>query len=254
MEQNDKNFTTKNHGSRRIFTGLFLLAIGVLILAQKIGAPIPDWLLSWHTLLIALGLFVGIKSNFRNPGWIIMVVIGGFFLADDIVPGIDLHNFIAPAILITIGAFFIFKPKTNWKRSYRWNKRKGVNYDSNIQPAYYEGAPDGEYIEVNAVFRGAKKMVLSKNFKGGELNSFMGGTEVNFLQADIQTPVILEVNAVFGGAKLIVPSNWDVKNEITAVFGGIEDKRSINAVIPDQNKSLILRGTCVFGGIEINNF
>jgi hypothetical protein len=86
------------------------------------------------------------------------------------------------------------------------------------------------------------------------MNCFMGGTELNLLQADIQRPISLEVNAVFGGAKIIVPSNWDVKNHVTAVFGGLEDKRSINSAAPDPNKTVTLTGTVVFGGIEIKNF
>jgi predicted membrane protein len=84
--------------------------------------------------------------------------------------------------------------------------------------------------------------------------SFMGGSEINFMQADIQHPVELEVNNVFGGTKLIVPSNWDVKNEISAVFGGVDDKRSFNNSIPDSNKIIRLKGSCVFGGIEVTNY
>ncbi len=65
---------------------------------------------------------------------------------------------------------------------------------------------------------------------------------------------MLEVNNVFGGAKLIVPSNWNVKNEVTAVFGGIEDKRTISTGSADATKIMILKGACVFGGIEITNY
>jgi predicted membrane protein len=264
MEQNDKGRYRRSHGSGHIFSGLILLAAGGLLLASRMGAPIPDWLFSWHSLLIAIGLFIGFRSNFKNPGWIIMLSIGGFFLIDDIMPGSNLHNYILPAILITVGAFFIMRPRGEWKRDQHWNRRWN-RWDRNsehsaavpnvITPAGFEGTPEeGEYIDVNAVFGGVKKLILSKNFKGGEMNCFMGGTEINLLQADIQRPIQLEVNAVFGGAKIVVPSNWDVKNEVTAVFGGVEDKRSINSAMPDTNKSITLVGTVVFGGIEIKNF
>ena len=82
----------------------------------------------------------------------------------------------------------------------------------------------------------------------------MGGAEINLQQADIKQAAVLEVNNVFAGTKIFIPSNWDIKNEITAVFGGVEDKRSLNLPTPDAKKSIILRGTCVFGGIEIKNF
>jgi predicted membrane protein len=113
---------------------------------------------------------------------------------------------------------------------------------------------DSEYLDVVAVFGGIKKNVQSKNFKGGEIVSFMGGSEINFMHADIQQPIELEVNNVFGGTKLIIPSNWDVKNEISAVFGGVEDKRNFSNAVPESNKRIVLKGACVFGGIEVTNY
>ena len=142
----------------------------------------------------------------------------------------------------------------------KWNEHVGKsdNYEDVSRPQPVTADPgsdaDAEYIEINAVFGSANKLVLSKNFKGGEVNSFMGGAEINLLQADIKQPVHLEINTVFGGTKLIVPANWNVKNSITAVLGGLEDKRNPNIANPDPNKILILKGACVFGGIEIKNF
>jgi predicted membrane protein len=113
---------------------------------------------------------------------------------------------------------------------------------------------NAEYISVNAVFGGVKKNIQSKNFKGGDVTSFMGGAEINFMQADIQHPIELEVNNVFGGTKLIIPSNWDVRNEISAVFGGVEDKRNFNNSASGTDKRILLKGACVFGGVEVTNY
>ena len=99
-----------------------------------------------------------------------------------------------------------------------------------------------------------EKIVLSKNFKGGEVNCFMGGAEINLTQCDIKQPVKLEINTVFGGTKIIVPSDWDVRSEATTVFGGVEDKRSVATGMPTPGKTLIIEGNCFFGGIEIKNF
>jgi len=82
----------------------------------------------------------------------------------------------------------------------------------------------------------------------------MGGAEINLLQADIRQTVHLEINNVFGGTKLLLPGNWNVKNQITAVFGGVEDKRNASISSPEAGKTIILKGACVFGGIEIRNF
>ncbi|HEV2833556.1 MAG TPA: DUF5668 domain-containing protein [Hanamia sp.] len=258
MEQNDVNEYRKI-GSSRIWSGLILLAAGLLLLAYKMGAPIPGWLFTWPVLLILIGFISGFKSKFHNPGAFIMILIGGIFLIDQSMPGIDFHNYIIPIILIAIGLVFILRPKRgcNFRQSRRWNNinQTGETSANFLDENKISGANENaEYVNINAVFSGVKKKILSKNFKGGEITSFMGGTEINFLQADIQHPVVLEVNNIFGGTKIVLPSNWDIKNEVTALFGGIEDKRIINNIMPDANKTVLLKGACVFGGIEVSNY
>ena len=263
MEPNDMERPSGMRSSR-IWSGFFLLVAGLLLLGYKMGAPIPDWIFTWPVLLIAIGLLAGIKSRFHNPGSFIMILIGSIFLIDRFLPGINFHNYILPIILIGIGILFILRPqrgrfgRRGWDRK-RWNfDRKdpfttdpSENQQSVSSPAISD---QGEYIDVQAVFGGVKRNIQSKNFKGGEIVSFMGGAEINFMQADLQHPVVLEVNNVFGGTKLIIPSNWDVKNEISAVFGGVEDKRSFTNNTPDPEKKIYLKGSCVFGGIEVTNY
>lgn len=263
QKQNDLN-RYGGKGTPRIWSGLLLIAAGVLLLAYKMGAPVPGWIFTWPMLLIALGLLTGLKSNFHNPGALIMIVIGGIFLIDQTNPAFNFHNYLVPVILIAIGIIYVLRPRNSWtsRTGKRWRERRYDNELSdnsspvnNIKMDTNNGNEENaEYVEINAVFGGVKKIILSKNFKGGEITSFMGGTEINLLKADIQQPIVLEVNNVFGGTKLIVPSNWDVKNEVTAVFGGIEDKRSINNAMPDPAKTMVLKGTCVFGGIEVSNY
>ncbi|MEP6948231.1 MAG: DUF5668 domain-containing protein [Ginsengibacter sp.] len=273
MEQNENDL--QRYGgmrSSRVWGGLVLVAAGSLWLANKMGAPIPHWMFTWPVLVIAFGILTGIKSRFHNPGAFIMIVVGGVFLLDQTSPELNFHNYIAPVILISIGLVFILRPKHNFKDVSKKNDWRNMYYHnpppvnpptSSVNPPTLPNyadtknstrEDDAEYIEINTVFGGVKKIILSKNFKGGEINNFMGGTEINLMKADIQQPIDLEINNVFGGTKLIIPSNWDVKNEVTAVFGGIEDKRAIGNTIADPGKIIVLKGTCVFGGIEITNY
>jgi predicted membrane protein len=264
MEKNENEIKQFERGrTPRIWSGLILLSAGTLLLAYKMGAPIPSWLFTWPMILIAVGILTGAKSRFRNPGSYILITIGLIFLIDQTNPGLNFHNYMLPLILIAVGLIYILRPKNSFLASYESRRRK-QNGDSNyVNPPNTEiradysgsgGEESSEYVEINAVLSGVKKNILSKNFKGGAITSFMGGTELNLLKADIQKTIILEVNNIFGGTKLIVPSNWDVKNEVTAVFGGIEDKRNINANLPDPGKVIILKGSCVFGGIEVTNY
>ncbi len=143
-----------------------------------------------------------------------------------------------------------FDKRTDWERK---TKFEGPGHTFSTENT--GTSPNNEeYLDVHAVLGGVKKNIQSKNFKGGEIVCFMGGAEISFMQADILQPVVLEVNTVFGGTKLIIPGNWEVQSEISAVFGGVEDKRNFQNQNPDTDKKIILKGSCLFGGVEINNY
>jgi predicted membrane protein len=108
-------------------------------------------------------------------------------------------------------------------------------------------------VDSTAIFGGVHKKIVSKNFKGGDVTSIMGGTELDLTQADFTGVVRLEVTQVMGGTKIIVPAHWEVRTEVNAIFAGFEDKRQQPAVT-NPDKVLILDGTSVFGGIELKNF
>ncbi|MGI8951705.1 MAG: LiaF transmembrane domain-containing protein [Chitinophagaceae bacterium] len=63
MEQNESKYPRP---ASKIWTGLFLVIVGVLLLAQKMHAGIPDWFISWPVLIIAIGILIGIQHKFRN--------------------------------------------------------------------------------------------------------------------------------------------------------------------------------------------
>jgi len=229
-----------NSKSGRILGGIVLLCVGATLMAREFGADIPHWIFSWPMIPIAIGLFIGAKMNFRPDGWVIPVIVGAAFLLNDIMPELQLRHFIWPTAIIVVGLFMIFRP-----RKHHWGEH--WNADSQTQS-------DGDMIEVISVFGGNKKMIITKNFKGGEAVSVFGGTELNLTQADIHGTVTLELTQVFGGAKLIVPSNWKINSEVVSVFGALEDKRQFTAEPVDDNKVLKVIGTSVFGGVEIKSF
>lgn len=239
----------------RIGGGLVLLAAGLLLLAYHLGAPIPEWLFTWPMILILVGFFVGIKERFRTPASYILFFLGIIFLLDTNFETLDLRTFIAPMLLIGFGLMFILRPRRDrHDRGFGCRGQRNTARETNFAKSENTLEDDAEYLEINSVFGGVKKVIMSKNFKGGEVVCFMGGAELHLNQADIQHPIILEVNNIFGGTKLIVPSNWDIKNEVTAIFGGIDDKRNQHTLSPEPGKTVLLKGTCLFGGIEIMNY
>ena len=67
QKQNDLN-RYRGKGMPRIWSGLLLIIAGVLLLAYKMGAPVPDWIFTWPLLFIALGLLTGLNATSIIPG------------------------------------------------------------------------------------------------------------------------------------------------------------------------------------------
>jgi predicted membrane protein len=259
MNEERRELMQQRSANSRRWSGLVLLAVGVLLLAQKMGAPVPGWLFTWQVLLIGFGLLMGIRKKFRDFSWLVPVLIGSIFLMADYYPELELRRYTLPIILILIGLLFVLRPKHRrfgncGDAGNRWRERyRQENIVPGAASATSSAASSEEYLDVTSVLGGTKKTIFSKDFKGGEVTSFLGGTELNLSQADIKGRVVLELTQILGGTKLILPSHWDVKPELVSVFGGIEDKRELTAVI-DPSKVLVLKGTSVFGGIEIRSY
>ncbi len=319
MDSTDKSQTPESgphpwyNSRKRFFLPLLFVAVGGLLLARQLGANIPDWIFSWQVLLIGAGITSGIVEKFRGGAWIVMILVGGFFLIDELVPGADFHKFLWPIGLIALGLLLFLRPKKpfcdgngdqHWRR---FNRRKMRRYErlarygrpmpgfnqpitgfnpppADVTQTGHPTAPvdsdemgnaapgdarfvhnhgfagnnrtqatsSEDYIDATVVLGAVQKNIVSKNFRGGDITVFMGGTEINLTQADIQGTAIMDITQIMGGTKLIVPPHWEVQTRITSVFGNVEDKRIPGATIKD--KILILDGTSIFGGIEIRSY
>ncbi|MDP4264880.1 MAG: LiaF-related protein [Bacteroidota bacterium] len=241
------------HAKGSIWTGVFILLVGVAALLKASLPDIPGWVFSWPSFLIALGFFIGLRHNFEGATWFILMLVGGIFLYDHINPDFSFRRYIWPMALIALGLFFIVRPRRrNWVHLYEAKKKEGIQ-DNN--PPVNEGKWSTEdFVDSTSIFGGAKKNIISKSFKGGDLVNIFGGTDLDLSQADFTGTAVIELTTIFGGTKLIVPSNWSVKSEAVIIFGGIEDKRKMMAVTESADKVLLLKGTVIFGGIEIKSY
>lgn len=241
--ENNSNIETQtgrydNRGGR-VGAGLVFIVIGSLFLAHQMGADIPHWLFSWPMILIGIGLFAGSRHNFRPGGWMVMLVIGGIFLADKALDDVlDFRHFFWPIVIIAIGVVMILRPRGRRRRN--WDG-SGITSDEDV-------------LDSTAIFSGTKKKIISKDFRGGDITAIFGGHEMDFTQADMTTAAEIDVTVIFGGAKLVVPANWNIKSDVVCIFGGIDDKRHIDKGLPDTGKTLILHGTVICGGIDIKSY
>lgn len=252
--------------SGKVMAGLLLIVIGLVILATKLNFFfLPGWFFSWEMLLIVLGLFIGFKHNFRKPAWLVLVIIGTVFLLEDLVPGVNFKFYFWPILLISIGLWVMLKPKgprANYMPPSQPQQPINDYTEGATEPTYQDegfnvfgsDASTEDYVDATAIFGGVKKNIISKNFRGGEVVSVFGGTELNMSQADLQQPAVLEATQIFGGTTLIVPAHWEVKSEAVAILGGIDDKRPVMPGGYDPNKVLIIKGTSLFGGLQIKSY
>lgn len=209
--------------------GLFLVVIGVLFLLRNLDIiDLPWYFYSWQMLLIGIGAFNFLTGN-RSLGFIV-AGIGIVFLFREI---LDFEFYdLWPVILIIIGISFFFG-----------NRRKTGNGSREVNL---------DVIDEMAVLGGGERVITSQNFQGGKLTALFAGHEVDLrgskLEPGRQT---IEIFTMFGGTEIKVPEDWTVKSEVTPILGGFSDKRKVTG--SDPERVLVLKGTVLFGGIEVTN-
>lgn len=231
--------------------GIILLVIGSLFLFKNLDIYLFDWIFSWSTILLALGLIIGFKSNFTGKTWLILTIIGGVFTVRNIITEFYyVESVFTPIALILIGLVLLFKKD---QAKFINNLGGDLNEPNQTQDSFNIKSED--IVNSTNIFGGSNQKLFTKNLKGGEITAIFGGGDVDLTQTDFENDIVINVTAICGGFKLLVPPTWEVKNEVSAIFGGIDDKRSLIQNISDfPRKRLILKGTVLFGGLDIRNY
>ncbi len=232
--------------------GIIILAIGAVLLLDRLDYELfPRWVFNFGTLMMSIGLLIGIRKNFTGIGWLILMVIGGLILVDHI-PDIDFQfrRIMGPVILISIGLLILFRSvfSKSGETGGQW-----LNFNSKKSDGYDSSTTGDENINITSIFGGSKRRIFSKNFGGGQITSIFGGSEIDLTQADINGIIRIDMVSIFGGAKLLVPSNWEIKSDITAILGGVEDKRK-DPTLQTPEKKIVLTGVVIFGGVDIKSY
>jgi len=243
MERQPQNF--KRSGRAHLLLGIVLMFLGLFLiadLADIVPWRMRDFLFTWQALLIFLGLiFLSNKDN-KGTG-IILIVIGSFFLLPRVIEvPYYWRSLFWPSLLILLGLVVIFgsRRRGGGGTYFGGNKRKGSTED---------------YLDDVDVFGGGDRVIHSQNFQGGKITHIFGGSKYDMTNAKLAPGRNhLEIVWIFGGSKLIIPEGWDVKVEVTSIFGGFSDKRVRSVVVKETDRSLVITGTCIFGGGEIVNY
>ena len=215
---------------RRAILGLVFIIIGTILLLDNFNIipwEIRHYLFTWQIILIVIGVFQLLTGN--KKGAFIMIGLGIFFWIPDYMH-IDIEDY-WPVILIIIGVGFFLKGQNR-----NDSNRKSDNLD---------------FIDEIAILSGSKKMIDSENFEGGKVTTVFGGSDLDFLNANLKDgKASLDLFTMFGGFKARVPAGWKVKSNVTCIFGGFEDKRRSHTSDTITNE-LTIRGLIIFGGGEV---
>jgi hypothetical protein len=273
----------RNDGS--IAFGVIILGIGLVLLFRKFGLYIPDWVLTWPMILIAVGTYTLISQQFKSFFGSVVLFIGVYFLLKrefDLDLGLD--QFIWPLGLIALGIYLILHKKQenkaleevrkNWESSRK--KKTEASSSEKIESAEVVDdaafsqeeptkVPDSGFVRAtgtafmdrineSVIFSGVNRKLMTKDFQGGKATVLFGGLDLDLTQVDFTGVVTLDLEVGFGGVKLLVPPHWDVRTEVSNIAAGLEDKRMFREGGVDTNKVLILKGTLLFSGLEIKSF
>lgn len=229
----------KNMWISRIVIGTLIILFGVLMLLDNLGY-ITFWeffRIYWPLILIVIGLGYLFRKLWLSSFF--FVIVGALLLALnlELIPG-SLWTYIIPIGVVIIGLALLL-PATA--------RRSRENSDN-----YYQD--QREVLNLAAILGGSVKKVTTTNFRRGDILAVFGGATIDFLGADLSDAgATLEVTSIFGGVDIIAPQNWQVDVQVSSVFGGVDDRRTTIAKELQTDKVLLIRGVCLFGGIDIKN-
>jgi predicted membrane protein len=239
---------SRRTGSVRILLGALMLLLGVFWLLSNfniINGYFPHIFLSWELILIVIGIVIFINSNFSSG--LTLIVIGTVFLA---------HRFyhfdiwqLWPAIFIIAGFKILFHSGRHGHHHHQCNEYKKMDPEK----VWKFSTINSDTVDEVAVFGGIKRIIESDNFEGGKVTATFGGAEIDLSSCHLAPGEnILDITAMFGGVTLFVPSDWKIIIKVLPIFGGFSDERrkSASTVYPDD-RTLVIKGTVIFGGGEI---
>jgi predicted membrane protein len=231
-----------NRTDKRFLLGGILIVIGAFLLLGSMDVldfRVSRIIFSWPFFISIIGVFILLNTNKKIFGGI-LTGIGLFFLLERIVPGLHYHGgIIVPVILISLGAYIIL------------NQRK-----KGIEDPEKSGFLKKDLIDDVSIFGGGTKIISSDNFRGGNVTAIFGGSEINLTGCKLaEGDQYIDALMIFGGTTIIVPRDWNVIVNVTSILGGFSDKsvRDPN-VIPDQSRTLHVKGLAMFGGGELKNY
>lgn len=219
----------------RAFFGVTIAAFGGILLLKNLEIiNFDSWNVFWGTVwavgLILAGLmtiFSSRRASLRVWGLLLMTIGVSIGLGAYGVINISVWKIFWPVMLIAIG-LIVSVGSGGHKRS-----KKSVADDSGNEKI--------------AIFYGEESRVKG-DYTGGSATAIFGGVELDLRRANIKDGAVIDIFTFCGGVSISLPDDVIVKNEVRGVLGGSEDKTVSKS---SAKKTIILRGECILGGLEV---
>ncbi len=115
------SITPENKASGKLIAGIIILTAGCLLLFDQLNFfMVPHWLFSWPMWMIAYGVYMGGKYNFKKPIWIWVTVLGIAFLFTENIDHAE--RVIWPVTIIGVGAWMVTKHNKKATADYGQNR------------------------------------------------------------------------------------------------------------------------------------
>ncbi|MCK4413739.1 MAG: hypothetical protein KAY32_09355 [Candidatus Eisenbacteria sp.] len=220
----------------RVILGATIIVIGLLAALDALDVlRVGNVMRFWPLVLIGFGLANLLGATFRGQRvWGVILLILGLLILLANLDALDISwSFIWPVILILLGVLVL-------SRSFGLHRG---------------GASPEDWISEWALFGGGERRYSSKAFRGGEVNAVFGGLDIDLRDAElVEETAVLDCFVMFGGIDIKVPPGWQIIIQAIPVFGGVSDStRRAPEAGTAVSRRLLVRGTALFGGIEVKD-
>ncbi|MBK7265559.1 MAG: hypothetical protein IPI12_04315 [Ignavibacteriales bacterium] len=233
----------------RILIGVGLILLGVLYFLKEvdiIGEQLNHVIFSLPTVVLVIGIILFVNSRRKSLAYLLMALGSVGMIIKSF--NLDYSDFIVPVILLALGFYIIYR---------HVEKQREAELGGDADSLRNQYKSEYDVLEEVSVFGGNKKIINSKNFRGGNITIIFGGSEIFLRDCELSDGEnVLDLFVIFGGCDLTVPSNWNVKIDVVSLFGGFSSKRYNYSKSDDvdENKTSCHQGLVLFGGGEMKVF
>lgn len=244
-------FDRKN--SSKFIFGILLIVIGILWILNNIGyisIEIPDYIFSWQSILILIGLIILINNKDKFGG-LLLIAIGTYFLLPDIFPEFTykkMWEFFIPFLLILFGLSLIFKRNKN--KNFTNLNENNLSEEKTDKDDFINS--NNERVEYSTVLSESNRKFFSNNFTGGKVTVVMGSSILDLSSCTFSNQNnILNISIVMGQLTLIMPADSNAIIDVQTIMGEIEDLRSNKNLENKIDKILTIKGNITMGSLKI---